>query len=82
MKKTFAEKRFFKWQEDEVSVSLRNRSGSYGGGSEVLVLESNQNHAIAEDTEVCPTLPASMGMGGGYIPMIVVDDEESTDADS
>ena len=38
MKKTFAEKRFFYWQEDEVAVSLRNRFGSYGGGSEVLVI--------------------------------------------
>lgn len=37
----------------------------------MLVLESNQNHARAEDTEVCPTLPASMGLGGGYVPMIV-----------
>ena len=69
--KTYAEKRFFKWVEDDVSVSLRASSGSYGGGSEVLVLESNQNHARAEDTEVCPTLPASMGLGGGYVPMIV-----------
>lgn len=38
MKKTFAEKRFFHWVEDDIAVSLRNRSGSYGGGSEVLVL--------------------------------------------
>lgn len=30
--KTFAEKRFFKWQEDEIAVTLRNKSGSYGGG--------------------------------------------------
>ena len=37
----------------------------------MLVLESNQNHARAEDTEVCPCLPASMGLGGGYVPMIV-----------
>ena len=44
-------------------------------GAQVIVLESNQNHAIAEDTEVCPTLPASMGMGGGYVPMIVVDED-------
>lgn len=35
----FAEKRFFAWYEDTVSVSLRNKSGSYGGGSEVLVTE-------------------------------------------
>lgn len=37
----------------------------------MLVLESNQNHATAKDTEVCTTLPASMGLGGGYVPMIV-----------
>lgn len=43
-----------------------------GGGSEVLVLESNQDHATINDTETCPTLPASMGLGGGYVPMIVV----------
>lgn len=36
-----------------------------------IVLESNQNHATVCDTEVCTTLPASMGMGGGYVPMIV-----------
>ena len=47
----------------------------------MIVLESNQNHAIAEDTEVCPTLPASMGMGGGYVPMIVVDEDREADAD-
>ena len=35
----FAEKRFFKWEEDERSVSLRAHSGSYGGGSETLVTE-------------------------------------------
>lgn len=34
----FAEKRFFDWEEDDASVTLRNRSGSYGGGSEVLVV--------------------------------------------
>lgn len=30
--KTLTEKRFFEWYEDDVSVTLRNRSGSYGGG--------------------------------------------------
>lgn len=38
MNRTFVEKRFFKWVEDDVSVSLRASSGSYGGGSEVLVI--------------------------------------------
>lgn len=28
---TLTEKRFFEWHEDEVSVTLRNKSGSYGG---------------------------------------------------
>lgn len=68
----YVEKRFFEWYEDDLSVSLRASGGSYGGGSEVLiVLESNQNHATARDTEVCPTLPAGMGMGGGLTPMVV-----------
>lgn len=39
----FAEKRFFKWEEDEQSVSLRARSGSYGGGSETLIAEDCGN---------------------------------------
>ena len=30
-KKTVTEKRFFEWHEDDVSVTLRNKSGSYGG---------------------------------------------------
>lgn len=37
-KTTLTEKRFFEWHEDDVSVTLRNRGGSYGGGSEVLVI--------------------------------------------
>lgn len=36
--KTLTEKRFFHWHEDDKSVTLRNKSGSYGGGSEVLVV--------------------------------------------
>lgn len=42
-----------------------------GGHLPVIVLESNQNHARATEDGISPTLPASMGMGGGYIPMIV-----------
>lgn len=40
-------------------------------GNVPIVLESNQNHATAKETEACPSLPASMGLGGGYVPMIV-----------
>jgi hypothetical protein len=39
---TLTEKRFFEWHEDDVSVTLRNRGESYGGGSEVLVICSTR----------------------------------------
>ena len=42
-----------------------------GGGNMPIILESNQNHATITDGEVCPCLPAAMGLGGGYVPMIV-----------
>ena len=42
---TLTEKRFFEWHEDDVSVTLRNRGGSYGGGSEVLVICSIQKQS-------------------------------------
>lgn len=29
--KTLTEKRFFEWHEDDISVTLRNNGGSYGG---------------------------------------------------
>lgn len=36
--KTYTEKRFFEWHEDDISVTLRNAGASYGGGSEVLII--------------------------------------------
>lgn len=39
-------------------------------GHQPIVLESNQVHATVSQTGICPTLPASMGMGGGYVPMV------------
>ena len=38
---------------------------------EPILLESNQNHATISQNGICTTLSASMGCGGGYIPMIV-----------
>jgi len=40
---------------------------------DLVVLESNQNHATIRTDGICTTLPASMGMGGGYVPMVVVE---------
>ena len=35
-----------------------------------ILLESNQNHATIQMDGISTTLPASMGMGGGYVPMV------------
>lgn len=51
----------------EQTTTLRASSKHH----EPIVLESNQNHATVTQTGVSPTLPASMGMGGGYVPMVV-----------
>lgn len=37
---------------------------------EPIMLESNQNHATIQTNGISTSLPASMGMGGEYIPMI------------
>lgn len=41
--KTYAEKRFFKWQKDDVAVSSRTGNGSYGGGR-------SPRHLLYQDT--------------------------------
>ena len=49
-------------------------AGAAGGGvegAEPILLESNQNHATVQTDGISTALPASMGMGGGYVPMIV-----------
>lgn len=65
------------WLMDEKSTSITSGGGQAGQGypaalvsEEPIVLESNQNHATVTDNGVSPTLPASMGMGGGYVPMV------------
>ena len=47
-------------------------------GHPPILLESNQNHATVRTDGVSTTLPASMGMGGGYVPMVY--DNHSRDA--
>lgn len=44
---------------------------------EPILLESNQNHATVQTDGISTALPASMGMGGGYIPMITEKDMET-----
>lgn len=40
-----------------------------------ILLESNQNHATITENGISTTLSASMGMGGGYVPMITDNDK-------
>lgn len=49
---------------------------------EPILLESNQNHATITDNGICTTLSASMGLGGGYIPMIVQEVKNEQRSDS
>ena len=60
MMKTLTEKRFFDWREDDISVTLRNRSGSYGGGSEVLVISYIRTPSEASAQETTKESAASM----------------------
>lgn len=53
-----------------VSYNMTGTLRAAEHGHQPIVLESNQVHATVSQTGICPTLPASMGMGGGYIPMI------------
>ena len=50
MKRTLTEKRFFEWHEDDISVTLRNKGGSYGGVRSV-------RHLLYQDTigSLCAT---------------------------
>ena len=59
-------------------------SAKYGMGGnnqplvvEPIVLEINQNHAVISRNGISPTLPAAMGLGGGYVPMVTTYDDSS-----
>ena len=53
-----------------VSYNMTGTLRAAEHGHQPIVLESNQVHATVSQTGICPTLPASMGLGGGYIPMV------------
>lgn len=59
----------FEQSGSEGKGTAKSTEGSVGG-TEPILLESNQNHATIQTNGVCTTLSASMGMGGGYIPMV------------
>jgi len=56
----------FMSSSENITGTLRAQMHSH----QPLVLESNQKHAVVREDGKSPTLPASMGMGGGYVPMV------------
>ena len=58
---------------EEVSGTLRAEMGDNQfavATEEPILLSTNQNDAELSQTGICNTLPAAMGMGGGYVPMV------------
>lgn len=50
MTTTLTEKRFFEWHEDDKCVTLRNKGGSYGGGSEAFIVQTKSDHYAEQTT--------------------------------
>ena len=46
------------YREDETAVSLTVCGGSYGGGSETLILQRRFSDVLWQDAETSPTLEA------------------------
>lgn len=42
----------------------------------MIVIGSTQKHAYIGDGSIAPCLNAAMGLGGGHIPMLVLNDAE------
>lgn len=71
--KTYAEKRFFEWHEDDVSVTLRNKSGSYGGGQK-FSWYAVDFYSLTVTGDVTMTLTAAR-MDDHHIPCVVIEDD-------
>ena len=67
----------FLWVEDDIAVTLRNKGGSYGGGSEVLVIEEKEDVVGVDLYNQTTTGGVSMTFGGSRtdqhnIPHVIV----------
>lgn len=70
--KTYTEKRFFEWHEDDVSVTLRSKSGSYGGGSESFVMSSYGFDSYNQTIEKEVAQPLRSHDGGDETPKVLI----------
>ena len=79
----------------DVAASLTAQGSLSAGGSgpsviintsdscikqEPVLLESNQNHATIQTDGISTALPASMGEGGGYVPMVAIEGNGTRDS--
>ena len=59
---------------EEKQPTIQAAAGESGNNQPLvcqpILLESNQDHATVQTDGISTTLPASMGMGGGYVPMV------------
>ena len=58
------------YSENVCPPILSDSHGTPHAVTQPILLESNQNHATVQTNGISTALPASMGMGGGYVPMV------------
>ena len=66
--------------EEEKAPTLNCSNNAGVITEEPILLANNQNGAEVSQTGICNTLPASAGMGGGYVPMITDTYQKTTGA--
>ena len=64
MKKTFTEKRFYEWHEDEICVSLRANGATCGGGGETLIVDT----LVFDAAQITSPENGFHPQWGGYAP--------------
>ena len=63
------------WDTDNLSPTLDTMAG--GLRQPCVVIGSTQEHAYVGNGDLCPTLNAAMGLGGGHVPMIGYDNKSN-----
>lgn len=55
------------YREDEVSVSMTVLGGTYGGGSEVLIIQRRMSDVRVWEDNIAPTVETHTGGGARHI---------------
>jgi DNA (cytosine-5)-methyltransferase 1 len=67
----YVESSFGQYREDVIAGTTKASGGVLGGGSETFltVYENHAQDSRVKEVDVCPTVAAKWGMGGGNIPL-------------